>query len=68
LINKPALILATWPINVPNIPTALHELAVECIAGYLLVTYNRGIIFHPEQTFCLGMYVADIAGAWHQEH
>jgi hypothetical protein len=52
-----------------NNPTALHELAVKCIARYLISTKDKGIILHPTKTLTLDMYIdANFAGNWHQEH
>lgn len=50
-------------------PTALHELAVKRIGGYLLATRDKGLILHPAHDFKLDMFVdADYAGMWHREY
>lgn len=50
-------------------PRALHELAVKCIAQYLLATKHQGLSLKPTQSFALEMFVdADFAGRWHREY
>jgi hypothetical protein len=50
-------------------PKAIHELAMKCIARYLLATQDKGLILHPTTDLHLDMYVdADFAGGWHKEY
>jgi hypothetical protein len=49
-------------------PTSLHEQAVKRIGRYLSTTSSHGLIYRPDSTSGLDMYVdADFAGAWHKE-
>jgi hypothetical protein len=49
-------------------PTSLHEQAVKRIGRYLSTTSSYGLIYRPNSTSGLDMYVdADFAGAWHRE-
>ena len=50
-------------------PTSLHEQAVKRIGRYLLHTRNHGLIYRPQPSGSLDMYVdADFAGTWHKEY
>ncbi len=49
-------------------PTYLHEQAVKRIGRYLFATQDKGLIYNPQRTDTLDMYVdADFAGTWHKE-
>jgi hypothetical protein len=50
-------------------PTSLHEQAVKRIGRYLAHTRNQGLIYRPNQSHRLDIYVdADFAGTWHREY
>ncbi len=50
-------------------PKAIHDLAVKCIARYLLATHDKGLALHPSNDLSLNMYAdADFAGRWHIEY
>lgn len=50
-------------------PTSLHEQAIKRIGHYLAHTRNKGLIYRPDGSNRLDMYVdANFAGTWHREY
>ncbi len=56
------LSVPVFSINSSNKPTALHESGIKCIARYLLLTEDKGIILQPSTELTLNMFMdADFA-------
>jgi hypothetical protein len=51
-----------------NKPTQLHEQAVKRLGPYLAHTKDKGLIYNPDSSCALDMFVdADFSGTWHKE-
>jgi len=49
-------------------PTQLHEQAVKRLGPYLAHTKDKGLIYNPDSSCALDMFVdADFSGTWHKE-